>query len=166
MKICLLWFLLWSPPYQTDVPYKPDEEFKLTLDYSFKQRTTGSSSTTTGNDATINLNESNRDYNRRNGTSGPLPYLVINLVLLKINEGEAKVRVINGDGKLVLSKKAETGRIYKIDLGYTDDLKDRVTPHEYNIFIVSADKKELSRIHLFVKENGEFNVNNVMRGKF
>jgi hypothetical protein len=166
MKFGTLLFLLWLSAQQTAIPFKPFEEFKLALEYSFKQRTTGASSTTTGNDATIVVNESTRDYNRRTGLSGPLPYLVVNLSLLRINEGEAKIRSVDGSGKVVLNKKIAADKVYKIDLGYTDDMKDRVTPHEYNIYILSADKKEVSRIHLFVKENGEFYVNDEMRGKF
>lgn len=163
MTLSLFLFVLASL-VQNEVPYKPSEEFKLELDYKFKQRTSDAGSTTSSSSSTVDIAETVSEHNKKRG--GPLPYLVVNLKLLKLAEGEVKVRIVNGSGKLVYNKKADISTVYKIDLGFTDDVKDWVTPHEYNIYLLSPEKKELSRIHMFVQKDGEFFVNNEKRGKF
>jgi hypothetical protein len=165
MPLSLFIFVLASF-IQNDVPYKPKEEFQLVLDYQFKQRTMGASSTTSGTSSTIDISETVSEHEKKQRSTGPLPYLIINLKLLKLGEHEAKVRIVNGSGKVVYNKKAEVGTVYKIDLGFTDDVKDWVTPHEYNIYLLSSEKKEVSRIHMFIQKDGEFFVNNEKRGKF
>ena len=141
------------------VPYKPSEEFQLELDFKFKQRPV--------NDPSVfNYTETRGEHDKKQYAAGPLPYLLINCKILKLADGEVRVRVINGKGDVVVSKKAEAGSEFKIDLGYTDDMKDRVSPYEYNIFFLSARKKELSRIHMLIQEDGTFMVNEENRGKF
>jgi hypothetical protein len=164
--MALTLFILAFALVQTDVPYKPNEEFKLTLDYQFKQRTMASTSTTSNTSGTINLNETESEHNKRTRSTGPLPYLIVNLKLLKLGADEVRIRIINGNDDVVLNKKVELDKDYKIVLGFTDDVKDWVTPHEYNIYLLSSEKKETTRIHLFVQKSGEFFVNNEMRGKF
>ncbi len=165
MTLSLLFFLL-SSLVQNDVPYKPSEEFKLEMDYNFKQRSSASTSTTSSSSSSVDISETVSEHEKKMRSGGPLPYLIIKLKLLKLGEGEVKVRIMTGNGKLIYNKKADLEALYKIDLGFTDDVKDWVTPHEYNIYLMSAEKKELSRIHLFVQKDGEFFVNNEKRGKF
>ena len=158
MPLAVLAFLLYSF-LQSEIPYKPSEEFHLVIDYKFKQRTMGTS-------ATLDFGETVGEHEKKMRGSGPLPYLIIELKILKLAEGEVKVKAVTGNGKIVFNRKAEVGVIHKLDLGFTDDVKDRVTPYEFNIYFLSSSKKILSRIHLFVEEEGVVLVNNEQRGKF
>jgi hypothetical protein len=55
---------------------------------------------------------------------------------------------------------------FPLVIGYTDDVKDRVTPHEYILTFLSEDKTPLSRIVIFIDEDGTFAVNGEKRGRF
>jgi len=141
-----------------DTPYKAKEDFEVKLEYQFKQRPVVESTT-------VRFDETQKERDRRTAT-GILPYLMIRINLLKIPEEEVRVKVVTNRSRSVLNKKIETGTSFVLDLGFTDDVKDHVAPHEYDILFLSSDKKELSRIHLFIEEDGTFLVNGEKRGKF
>jgi len=50
-------------------------------------------------------------------------------------------------------------------MGYTDDIKGRVTEHEYTVYFLSKDKKPVSRIVIYFQEDGTFLVNGEKRGR-
>jgi hypothetical protein len=160
MSILLFaWLLL--PLWQTDekVPYKPMEQFKIELEFTFRQRPPVESTQ-------INFNETREEQERRQHPGGPLPYLFLNCKLLKLQDGEVRLRAVTNKDAVVLSKKASLESVYRLDLGYTADMKDRVSPHEFTIYLLSDKRKELSQIHLFVQEDGTWLVNGEKRGKF
>jgi hypothetical protein len=139
------------------LPYKPNEEFEIKLDYKFKQRPSVEASK-------INLSESRAEHDRRTST-GVLPYLILNLKMLKLNN-ETRVRVSNNTSNKVYNKKISEGVTIPIDMGFTADVKDRVAPYEYTVTFLSPEKNETSRIVIFVDEDGSFLVNGEKRGRF
>jgi hypothetical protein len=145
--------------WQEQVPFKPNEEFEVTLDYKFKERPTSS--------------VSNPSFNFENGSvvknkisSGSLPYLILNVRVLKAGPGEVKVRAINNKDKVLVTKKIVPDLKFAIDMGFTDDVKDRITPNEVNVYFLSDEKKELTRIQMIILSDGTFVVNGEKRGKF
>jgi hypothetical protein len=98
-------------------------------------------------------------------SSGPLPYLILNLKILKINPDEYRIKVQNNAKLQLLSKKLEEDMMVKIDMGFTDDLKDRTSPYEYTVSFLSKGKKETCRIVILVDEEANFLVNGERRGK-
>lgn len=156
MKLFIFWaaFCVIS---QNDVPFKPSDEFKVALDYKFESRRVAEANHFDMPDPTSQ---------KKKTSTGPLPYLLINFKVLKLSEGEVRIKAVDGRKATMFSKKAEVDGVYKLDLGFTDDMKDRVTPHEFNIYFLSSSKKEISRVNLFIKEDGTFMVNDEVRGKF
>jgi hypothetical protein len=155
-----VWLLL--PLWQTNVdvvPFKPSEEFKIELDFIFRQRPAVAASVLT-------LDETRHEEEARRYSGGPLPYLFLNCKMLKLQDGETKVRAVTNKGLVIFSKKASIESVYRLDLGYVADMKDRVTSHEFTIYLLSDKKKQLSRIHLFVQEDGTWLINDEKRGKF
>lgn len=142
-----------------EVPFKPKEEFEITLDYQFKQRPAADR-------ATVQLDETNAEYERRNSTA-MLPFLTLNIKILD-NAGATRVRITNNLNKAVTNKKLKEGEITLIPLqiGYTDDVKDRVTAHEHIFTFINEERKELSRLVIFIDEDGSFLVNGEKRGRF
>jgi len=134
-----------------DVPYKAKDEFEVKLKFEFRTKTI--SSTTVQTDGS------------QPKTSGPLPYLKATVVVVKIAEGEARARVEDGTGKLVVSKKIEEKTELNFDLGYTDDLKGRTSSHEFVVNFLDANKKPLSRIVITFDEDGYYYINGEKRGK-
>lgn len=141
-----------------EVPFKAKEDFDLKLQYEFKQRET------TPNNS-VKLNESVAEHERRTNTS-LLPYVGIKLKLLKYAPEEVRYRITDNFGANVLSKKIREDDLILLNMGFTDDMKDRVTAHEYTVRFLDDDKKEISRILISVMSDGTFLVNNEKRGKF
>jgi hypothetical protein len=51
-------------------------------------------------------------------------------------------------------------------MGFTTDMKDRVTPYEYVLIFYDKKKNEISKIVIFIGEDGAFIVNGEKRGQF
>lgn len=141
-----------------EVPYKPKEEYEVKLNYEFKQR---SDVNTT---ATVTIDYATGQPVQK--ASGPLPFLTLNIKLIKLPNQEVKIKGITNQAMTILNKKVEEGDVIKMVLGFTADLKDRVTAHEYNLYLLNSDKKEVNRINIFIKQDGAFLVNGEQRGKF
>lgn len=140
-----------------DLPYKPSDEFDVQIDYKFRQRPAASPTT-------VNLGETQEDYNRRT-SSNLLPYLILNVNLLKLNN-EVRVRITNNLNTKTSTRKISQGDNFSIDMGFTADVKDRVTPHEYVMTFLASDKKETARIVIHIEQDGTFVVNGEKRGRF
>jgi hypothetical protein len=153
----LIFFLSISILVQ-DIPFKPNEEFEIKLDFKFKQRSLDDSKS-------VYLNETVRDRDRRTGT-GPLPYLILNVKMLKLSEDEVKVRITNNLNSRIVNRKISEGLVVPIEVGFTDDAKDRVAANEYMLTFVSPGKRETSKVVILIEEDGTFIVNGEKRGKF
>jgi hypothetical protein len=159
MSHALLFLFLFFQAAQ--VEYKPKDEFEVKLNYEFKQR-----QNTVDRTKVVDYTETRADREKANGSGGPLPYLTLNIRLIKLPNGEMKIKGLNHMGKNVLNKKVVEGTIVQLVLGFTDDLKDRINSHEYNLYLIDGNKKEVNRIHLLIGEDGTFSINGEKRGKF
>jgi hypothetical protein len=157
MKLSI--FCLISFFFLQDIPFKAKEEFDVKLNYQFKQRHQSAST------STVYLDETQREKDRRTSTD-ILPYLILNVKLLKISEEEVRVRIENNLASRGVTKKISEGQVLALDMGFTADVKDRVAPHEYVLTFLSPKKSELSKVVIFVEEDGTFLVNGEKRGKF
>lgn len=156
--VILFWLCCWAVN-QAEVPLKPKEEFSIELNYTFKDRPIVDSKPTYENkDVKVD-----RDRN-----SGPLPHVSLKVKFLKVGDDEVKVKAITTDNRTLLNRKLEVNEVFLLPVGFTDDIKDRMpgVAYEFNIFTLTAKKKEISRIHILIQEDGTFLVNGESRGKF
>lgn len=137
-----------------DVPYKPSEEFEVKLDYQFRQRPVGDHNT-------VHLG---KEVDRR--STSVLPYLILNIKMLKLPEDKMRMQVATNRRDKSTYKKITLNTVVELDLGFTDDMKDRVTAHEYTLTLLTQDKKPAEIILIEVTEDGAFYVNGEKRGKF
>ena len=142
---------------QEQIPYKPTEEFDLKLNFEFKDRGAGR------NPDKIDMDVSHREAQKNK--SGLLPYLYINVKVLTQQANEVRVKVIENGNKTVLSKKFDAATVLKLDLGFTDDIKDRVGSYEYTVIFLNEDKDPVSRIVVYFEKDGTYMVNGQNRGK-
>ncbi len=143
-------FLLILSSLTEDIPFKSKDEFEVNLDFQFRTR----------------VKESSEVYtSTASNTSGPLPYLTLSMKVLKLAPGETKIRIINSKGQVLYTRKAAEGTVVNLDMGYTDDIKGRVSEHEYTLVFISPDKKPLSRIVIHFQEDGSYFINEEKRGK-
>lgn len=141
-----------------DLPFKPKDEFEIKLDYQFKNRP--------GTDLnSVHLDETKKERDRRVSTA-PLPFLTLNIKMLKLSQDEVRVKITNNLTARVIGKKVEAGTVIPLELGFTDDVKDRVTAHQYFITLLSPKKTEVNKIEIMIEEDGTFLVNGEKRGKF
>lgn len=151
MVSVLLFLLIFS---QDSIPYKPSDEFEVRLDYQFKMR------------PAPNQNEFNFDEQKRKVSTTPLPYLILELEVIKLADEEERVRGFSNGNQFLNKRGIKSGTTLKIDMGYTTDMKDRVTPHEYILVFYDKKRNESSRIVIFVGKDGAFVVNGEKRGQF
>jgi hypothetical protein len=151
-------YLILSLFIQDQVPYKASEEFELKINYIFKERGAIDRKTVEYDKAT--------DDKIRKATSGPMPYLLVDLKVLSIAENEIKIRVVNNEGHLVFTRKAAVGTVIKLDWGYTEDIKEKLTVNEFTVYFSDDKKKSISKIFLTILDDGIFMVNGEKRGKF
>lgn len=143
--------------FQDTIPLKPKEEFEITLDYQLKPRPTGDYNT-------VNLTQS--QITPRSATSAVLPYLILNIKLLTVPDSKSRAGISNNLVPRPVYRKVNTNSGFVLDLGFTDDMIDRVTAHQYTITVVDANRTPVNCILISVEEDGTFRVNGEVRGKF
>lgn len=148
-----IWIIIFSfLLFQDEVLLKANEEFELKIDLQFKQRPKDAN--------TVDLDQ------RTLPTSGMnAPYLNINLRILKPVAEEKRVKVTNNRNQTLLSRKFDPNVLIKLDVGFTDDIKDRASAHQYIVTFLSKDKIPMSKVEIFFEEDGTYIVNGEKRGK-
>lgn len=134
------------------------EDFEIKFDLSFKHR----SST---EHTSVRVEETVEERQRRLSTN-PLPYLTLVVTILNIHPEEVRLKVIKDDLHTMLNKKKIKNALeFTIDVGFTDDVKDRISGYKHVIQFYSADKKVKSIIRIEFDEEGNYWVNGERRGK-
>ena len=142
--------------YFQEIPLKPTNEFEVKLDYQFRQRPYADHNT-------VDLSDSRR-VQRTGG--GVLPYLVLNIRMLALEEEKMRVGITNNLDPRPVWRKVSRSTVLELDMGFTDDMIDRVKAHQYTLTFFDGDKKPVDRILIKVEEDGSFVVNGEKRGRF
>jgi hypothetical protein len=137
---------------QEAIPFKPTDQFNIKLDYQFKVRPVD--------------NTKAYESEIRTVSTSPLPFLNVNVEMLKLGEEEVKVRISNNKENALYVKKASVGSVLQVPFGFTDDVKDNVSSNVYTLTFLTKEKKEISRIVFFIDADGTFFVNGEKQGKF
>lgn len=151
--VCILAFT-----FVQEVPLKPMEEFEVKLDYDFRQRPVADRNT-----VYLGTPLRNSDVRR---SAGVLPYLVLDIRLLHLVEEKMRMQVSTNLNPRHMSKKVDVNEVVSLDLGFTDDMVDRVTAHEYTLIFLNSDRTPVDKILISVEGDGSFVVNGEKRGKF
>jgi hypothetical protein len=141
-----------------DIPFKAKDEFEVKLNYDFKQRPVAEFNT-------VRFGESAKEQQQR-ASSSVLPYLILNITPLALSQEKMRVRIATNLQDKTSTKKVSVHSAITLDLGFTDDMKDRVTPHEYSLTFITSDKSPVDKIVIRIEEDGSFYVNDEKRGKF
>jgi hypothetical protein len=139
-----------------EVPFKPKEDFEVKFDLTFKQRD--------HSEKAVYVDETRAEKDRRTSVA-PLPYLKLFVKIKRVEPGEIKLKVVRDDKFVILSKKAGQDMEFKLELGFTDDIKDRISGYKHVIQFLSAKKDVVSRIVIEFDKNGNYFVNGEKRGK-
>lgn len=138
-----------------EIPFKGKEEFEVKLDYQFKQRPLPD----------LNTVDLGRVHDPR-GASTVLPYLILNIKIRELEGEKMRLRITNNREDRTAQRRVSAGQVIELDLGFTDDMKDRVTAHKHTLTFIDEHKTPVNRIVIEVQEDGTFLVNGENRGKF
>jgi hypothetical protein len=156
----LFWIGLLFFVQSTDVPLKASGEFEVNIDLQIKARPYLPGSADPKIDFTETVGE------RAKKKSGPLPYLALKIKFLKLSDREMRVRILDASGIMVYHKKSKEGSIIRLEMGFIDDIKQGLVSGEYNVQLLSSDKKPTSRVHIRITRDGTYSINDVLCGKF
>jgi hypothetical protein len=152
--ICLFWVLIFI---QDETPLKPIDEFEVKLNFEFKDRLRTDPNK-------IDIDQTRREY-EKSRRSGPLPYLLVNVKVLKQAPEVERIRIVQNGRNSTINKKFDMNTVLTLDLGFTDDIKDRVSPYEYTIYFLTKDKDPVNKVIIYFEEDGTYIVNGQVRGK-
>jgi len=151
------WVLL---SQSTEVPYKPADEFEVKIDVQIKARPNSLE-----RPPQIDFTETIA-AKRAKQSNVPEPFLAFKIKFLKLSGQEVKMRILTESGASVYHKKAIAGGVINLEMGFIKDIKDGVVSREYQVLLLSPEKKPVSRVHIFIEKDGTYLVNEVVCGKF
>src|SRR5688572_11658538 len=131
----MLLFWLLSLFFQDQIHTKPSREFEISTKYELRRKPVSEAKI-------VFIEPEQRE--KESGTD-MLPYLIINLKVKKWNNDVTQVRVIDSQNKIYLKKKPTDAGLYAWDMGYIDDIKDKVTSGKFVVQFM-ADKKTVEQI--------------------
>ena len=151
MPYLLLFILL----FQDSPTVKPTKEFEVKTDYQLKKKPT---------EEPIKIVFEKTEV-KRNSNTDLLPFLSINLKVKKWEASVTHVKAVDSQNKTIAKTKAGDEEIFRFDIGYVDDIKDKITSGKFTVLFL-AKKKSVEQIQLLIDEEGNFFVNGEKRGKF
>lgn len=149
--------LLWFSIFQTELPYKPDEEFAVKFAFTFNKRGE------VNKDDLVLSQVASSTYDRPDNS--PLPYVQVTLEVLKKAEEEVKLKIIRDPDIQVGKKKVTQGMNLSVFSGFVDDIKAQVTGYDHTIYFLDKDGNRLNRIVIKFDEDGFYSVNGKKKGK-
>ena len=149
MKVALLVMLI-STLFQ-EIPLKSRDEFALKLDFKFKQRPANEHAKQTGENLLT--------------SSTPLPFLTAEILITKILQDEVRMKVIDHLDHVIATKSLDKSPMLRFDLGFTDDLKDQVSPSKYFIHLYSKERQISRSVVILFDKDGTYYVNGEKLGK-
>ncbi|UII31334.1 hypothetical protein LVD17_23870 [Fulvivirga ulvae] len=137
---------------QDIVPFRSDSTYNFELDYNFKTKP-----------APPHGEISYTEYYDK--SSDMLPYVSIKISLLGLSENDFRVKVVNNQGNQVYSRKMKLPMEFDVELGFAEDLKEKLVPHLYYVYFFDKERNLHSRITIEVTETGDFLLNDKIYGK-
>ena len=156
MKLLIILFLILiglSPdlPAQQTVPFRDTASYEFILDYNFKRK-----SPPPGDLVSNNQNRFSHDL---------LPYVKVKLKVLHLEASDYRVQIITNKGNAVYNKRIKEPMEIILDMGFAEDIKERLIPHLYYVNFLDKEKNVHSTITIEVAENGRFLVNDKLYGQ-
>ncbi|MCD9018368.1 hypothetical protein [Parachryseolinea silvisoli] len=149
--LCIALLVFLTPE---DAPYRAGDDFEARLKFELKPRHAAP--------VAQGYSSLRPDIHQ---TPPLLPFLTIDFKVLRLYPGEVRVRIEDGMGETVLSRKVTEGMALPLTLGFTDDLKGHPEGYAYSIYFMTQDREVTSRVVIFFEENGIFRINGEPRGK-
>ncbi len=135
-----------------NVPFLSDDDFDFELDYQFKTKPS-------------NMKDVAFSERELTTTTDNLPYVKMKIMLKNTSEDHYRYKVIDNKSKTMLNRKIKGDDEFVIDMGFSDDIKDRVHAHQFSVIIYNKNKDPLSKIVIEFGTNGDMLINQNLMGK-
>ncbi|UII19265.1 hypothetical protein [Fulvivirga ligni] len=132
----------------TEIPFRDAESYDVVVDYTFKKRPTSAYMLNSGID-----------------DNSVLPYLSININMNILKATDYKVKVEDGKGNQIMCKKLKRPINFTVDMGYTEDILDGITPTTYYVYFQDKLEQSISQLKIEVKEDGSLYFNDKFQQK-
>lgn len=142
---------------QDSIPYKPNEEFAVKFVFSFNKRGEAN------RDDLVLSQVASSTYDRPDNS--PLPYVQVNLQLLKKPDTEVKLKVIRDHDTQLIKKKITPDMTMIVFSGFVDDIKDQISGYNHTIYFLDKEGKSLSKIVIEFDQEGFYSINGQKKGK-
>ncbi len=166
LAICLFFFYLHGVP-QDAIPYKAAEEFEFELKLEFRPKPGLEEEPDVGH-IIYKLKSDNAsiiEANKQTYDPTTLPYASMIIKPVKLSADEDRVRVEDNLGNRLYNRKATLEERIEFEMGFTDDLKDHISPYQFEVVFYSK-RNEVSRISIYFDKDGNLIINEEIRGKF
>lgn len=151
---------------QEEIPFKPADEFDFELKLEFRAKPSLDEQVESGH-ILYKLNSNKNDValdNVQKYAGGDLPYAKMVIVPTRLSADEERIRIEDNLGNRIYNRKSVLNAPIEFDMGFTDDLKDHISPYKFDVIFFSK-RKETSRIHLYFDKEGSLIINEEVRGK-
>lgn len=133
----------------SEIPFLPEDEFSYEVEFFLKKKAI--------------VNTEIYTASEKNSSADVLPYIKLNFSLNKFQPTDRRIKVFRND--LVLnSKKIKGPMLLSLDMGYSVDMKEGVTPSKYTIIIYTSENIPRAQILVRVEPSGELLINEVSSG--
>lgn len=152
---------------QDQVPFKPAEEFEFKLKLEFRPKPTLEEEPDIGH-ILYKMKSDNAsviEANKQTYDPTTLPYASLTIKPLKLSTEEERVRVVDNLGNRLYNRKATLEDPIEFEMGYVDDLKDHISPYQFEVIFYTR-RKEVSRIFIYSDKDGNLIINEEIRDKF
>jgi hypothetical protein len=154
-------------PSQDEIPFKSAHEFEFELNLEFRPKPSLDEEVELGN-IMYKMKSDNASIiaaNKQTYDPATLPYASLMIRPTKLSSGEDRVRVVDNLNNRLYNRKTSLDVAIEFEMGYTDDLKDHISPYQFEVIFYSK-RKEASRILVYFDKDGNLIINEEVRGKF
>ncbi|MEQ8245670.1 hypothetical protein [Fulvivirga sp.] len=137
---------------EANVPFLSPDDFDFELDYNFKTKP-------------YNVKDVAYSERELNNSTENLPYVKMKIILKNTSEDQFRYKVHTNKSDIILNRKIKGNDDFVIDMGFADDIKDRVHAHQFSVIIYNKDKDPLSKIVIEFSVNGDMFINEKLMGK-
>jgi len=137
---------------ESNVPYLSSDDFDFELDYNFKTKPS-------------NMKDVAYSQKDLNPSTDNLPYVKMKILLKNTSSDHYRYKVITNKRETKVNRKVKGNDDFVIEMGFSDDIKDRVHAHQFSVFIYNKNKDPLSKIVIEFSANGDMFINEKLMGK-
>ena len=152
--------------FQDEIPFKAADEFEFKLNLEFRPKPGLEEEPDIGH-ILYKMKSDNAsviEANKQTYDPTTLPFASMTIKPLKLSADEDRVKVSDNLGNRLYNRKATLEDLIEFEMGFTDDLKDHISPFQFEVIFYTK-RKEASRLFIYFDKDGNLIINEEIRDK-